>query len=155
MLAITKEAMIHFSDMDATPSVGNANVTGNNSHDIGVRLTSSNFETIVLVVLIVYPIYLSIIVTGNGLVIFGLAGFKVLRHPSNIFVGVLSVVDITFSVSITLSIIQAVQPAVFRTLHYCQLRIILPTANLLASELALLGMYAFSCDQQDMAAQWN
>ena len=131
---------ISFPAMDITPSMGGFNSTGNSTHP-GIK--ASGLPTTSIVTIVIYSLAVSIIVIGNGLVLFGLARFKVLRHHSNIFVGVLSTVDMTLSVSFIMISIQSVNPTLFRGLHFCQLRTILPNANLLASELLLLGMYTF------------
>ena len=82
-----------------------------------------------------------IIVIGNGLVLFGLARFKILRHPSNIYVGVLSGVDLTLALSFSILTSQVIDATLFQGLVYCQFRVIILTANLLASQLLFLGMH--------------
>ena len=94
------------------------------------------------ILMILFPTCACIVVIGNGLVLFGLARFKILRHPSNIFVGVLSGVDMTLSISFVMLTIQVKNPTLFDgQLFYCQFRVIILSTNLLSSQLLLLGMY--------------
>ena len=101
------------------------------------KSTSSGVMTVLLMVCYVACFF--IIVGGNGVVLFGLARFKVLRHPGNIFVGILSAVDMTLSVSLIMIMIQAFRPTLFQEKIYCQLRVSLAMGNLLASVFSLLG----------------
>ena len=130
--------------MDTTPFNEEFNSTANYSIVLNTMLRPRRLSPTSIAAIVLYLIILSIIVPGNGLVLFGLARFKTLRHPSNIFVGVLSSVDLTLSVSFIMIIYQSINPALFRGLRYCQLRTVPLAANLLASELSLLGRYDIS-----------
>ena len=90
---------------------------------------------------VLYPTCIFILITGNGLVLYGLARFKILRHPSNIFVGVLSGIDMTLSISFGIFTMEAIVPDILQGLFYCQFRVIILASNLLASQLLLIGLY--------------
>ena len=137
-----KHTLFLISDMNATPYLGEPHAPGNDSNYTDVQSHVNGFSPLVVYSgAIVYLSCIVIIVTGNGLVLFGLARFKILRHPSNIYVGVLSGVDLTLALSFSILTSQAIDATLFQGLLYCQFRVIILTANLLASQLLLLGMH--------------
>ena len=72
-----------------------------------------------------------IIVSGHGLVPFGLTRFKILRRHSNVFTGIFPAVDMTSSMSFIKIVFQSINPALFQVLHFFQLRTTLTNSNLL------------------------
>ena len=140
--------------MTATTFIGESNFTGNYSDNPGAKVRSSGTLPITFFVMVIFSTCAFIVVIGNGLVLFGLARFKILRHPSNIFVGILSAVDMTLSVSFVMMATQHLVPWSQRGLLYCQVRLILPTSNLLASELSLLGRCNFWYQSHGWHLQW-
>ena len=95
---------------------------GNGANNSDVQSQLHGLPSVTLyIVMILFPTCACIVFFGNGLVLYDLARFKILRHPSNIFVGVLSGVDMTLSISFIFMTIQVKNPALFDgRMFYCQ-----------------------------------
>ena len=120
--------------MNTTSFPGVPHSLGNDSNNTGVGSRSGVFSPLVLYIpRVLYPTCIFILITGNGLVLYGLARFKILRHPSNIFVGVLSGIDMTLSISFGILTMEAIDPDLLQGLFYCQFRVIILASNLLGS----------------------
>ena len=128
----------------------------NQSNHIVASLHSIGYSAMTVFTMVYLAICFFIIVGGNGLVLFGLARFKVLRHPGNIFVGILSAVDMTFAVTVIIFMVQSLRPNLFQDILHCQLRLSLAMGNLLASEFSLLGKYTNSeKPKHTLVMVWN
>ena len=138
-----RTALISLTDMDSESFIAEPHSPGNDTNITDVQTEQHGLSPITeYILMILFSTCACIVVIGNGLVLFGLARFKILRHPSNIFVGVLSGVDMTLSISLVMLTIQVKNLTLFDgRLFYCQFRVIIISANLLSSQLLLLGMY--------------